>query len=491
MQRTRRLGATVAIGLLAVGPALPAWGDGDADPAVDRGSASAFESFEVQAQSQAAAGYLFAVGDEEDRLAGARVGVAKPADVYALAAAFQRGLAAGYFYAAVLGSSAGGGAGVAPEPPPGETRALYPSEPRESTWEGPVTAGAKGPVVDGRSAAKATDAPTGDAALELQGLTVPGQLVVEGGRIGSRGAPVVAGIEGESVSVLSGLTIGTNLRIETLTSRAYGLVPAVGGDPTGTASTVVEGATVNGTPVRITHAGLELADQRPAEAPKAQMMDQVRQALAADNIEDVRLDEAAAVPQTSGVRATAGVLRVIYRNRSFGASNPQGFSGGGFELGGATVSVTAHRPASAPTAAPTEAAQNPPPTAGSEAAATAVSDSGSPPTSHAVEAAFPAAAFATTTETAAVTGPTDAWAPPPWDVAVAPSASDGAIAGAPGAPIARLVSAGSTGPAGADQSTARWTGVAFLLFGSIPLWVVLVFRLARPTTLPAPSRKGF
>jgi hypothetical protein len=461
MESTRRLACCATVCLLALGGTVPAWGD-SGDPAAGGDPAVAFDSFEVQAQSQAAAGYLFAVGDEENRLAGARVGVAKPADVYALAAAFQRGLAAGYFYAAVLGRSAAGGAGVAPEPPPGETRGLYPSEPRESTWEGPVTAGAEGPVVDGRSEAKATATPTGDAALELHAVTVPGQLVIEGGRIGSRGAPVAAGIEGESVSVLSGVTIGGGLRIETLTSRAYGLVPAAGGDPTGTASTVIEGASVNGTPVRITHAGVELGDQTPAGAPKAQLMAQIRQALAADNIEDVRLVEAAADPQTDGVRVSAGVLRVIYRNTTFGASNPQGFSGGGFELGGATVSVTARRSATGPA-----------------------------PATRSTEPAPPAAAFTTTTLTAAATGPTDPPMTAPWRPAVAPPAR--AVATAPtdrGATVTRLVPAASTGRGDSDRNTARWTGVVFLLLGSIPLGVVLAFRLARPTTRPTSSRKG-
>lgn len=478
----RRLSAATAAALLALAGAVPAWGDtgpvdGDgADPA------AAFDSFEVQAQSQAAAGYLFAVGDEENRLAGARIGVAKPPDVYALAAAFQRGLAAGYFYAAVLGRSAAGGAGVAPEPPPGETRGLYPSEPRESTWEGPVTAGADGPVVDGRSEAKATARPTGHAALALQGVTVPAQLVVEGGRIESRGAPVAAGVEGESVSVLSGVTVGSGLRIETLTSRAYGLVPAATGDPVGTASTVVEGASVNGTPVRITHAGLELGDQTPAEASKAQLMTQIRQALAADNIEDVRLDEATAVPQTDGVSVSAGVLRVIYRNPTFGASNPQGFSGGGFEIGGATVSVTARRSRSAP--APTSEPVR------DSVPEPAPSDAAGPP--EPITSARPAAESPVTSAASLAEPP----APLP-SVASAPVASAGVTTstvaatpsvGAP--PTTRVRPAASTARVDADRNVARWTGVAFLLFGSIPLGVVLAFRLARPTSPPVSSRKG-
>ena len=476
MGRMRRLGGCATVGLLALSGAVPAWGDGGADPAAGGDPAAVFDRFEVQAQSQAAAGYLFAVGDEENRLAGARVGVAKPADVYALAAAFQRGLAAGYFYAAVLGRSAAGGAGVAPEPPPGETRGLYPSEPRESTWEGPVTAGAKGPVVDGRSEAKAKATPAGDAVLELHGLTVPDQLVVEGGRIGSRGAPVAAGIEGESVSVLSGVTIGTSLRIETLTSRAYGLVPAAGGDPTGAASTVVEGATVNGTPVRITHAGLEVGDQTPAEAPKAQLMAQIRQALAAENIEDVRLDEAVTVPQTDGVRVSAGVLRVIYRDPTFGASNPQGFSGGGFEIGGATVSVTARRTATTSTAAPAE-------TASPEAASSEPVHAASPTVSSPAPQPTPVAhsdATAADTPRTATTYKADAISLSEPDSMTLPSA---------GSPTTTLTVA-STGPPDADRSTARWTGVVFLLLGSVPLWVVLAFRLARPTPPPALSRKG-
>ena len=478
MESMRRLACCATVCLLALGGTVPAWGD-DGDPAAGGDSAAAFDSFDVQAQSQAATGYLFAVGDEENRLAGARVGVAKPADVYALAAAFQRGLAAGYFYTAVLGHSAGGGAGLAPEPPPGETRGLYPSEPRESTWEGPVTAGAEGPVVDGRSEAKATAAPTGDAALELHAVTVPGQLVIEGGRIGSRGAPVAAGIEGESVSVLSGVTIGAGLRIETLTSRAYGLVAAAGGDPTGTASTVVEGASVNGTPVRITHAGVELGDQTPADAPKAQLMAQIRQALAADNIEDVRLVEAAAVPQTDGVRVSAGALRVIYRNTTFGASNPQGFSGGGFELGGATVSVIARRSAPASTAPPEETASP----------AVAPSESILEPPSRTVPSPAVLPSPLTPPESPeAVRADTSTAASLEAGMLALPERTATALPVA--ASPATTLTVASTGAADSDRNTARWTGVAFLLLGSIPLWVVLAFRLARPTTRPASPRKG-
>src|SRR5262249_29843298 len=63
------------------------------------------------------------------------------------------------------------------------------------------------------------------------------------------------------------------------------------------------------------------------------------------NIQDVRLDETTVKPgeTSTAIQVTAAMLRVSYINNEFGQSNPQGFRGGGFELGGATINVTASR----------------------------------------------------------------------------------------------------------------------------------------------------
>src|SRR5205085_9593782 len=123
----------------------------------------------------------------------------------------------------------------------------YPAEPQEATVEGPVTAGAKGPVVDGRFSAKATDTPTGRADSAVSNLDVPGQLHVDHAVVSSHTEPAEGGIGAESVSVLYGVTVGP-LHIETMVSRAYGFVSAAPGQPRAIATTVVDGTTVNGTP---------------------------------------------------------------------------------------------------------------------------------------------------------------------------------------------------------------------------------------------------
>jgi len=320
----RRLFVTIlSAALLGLG-ALPV--HADEGPALN---SDAFESFDVYAQAQAARGTMFAVGGtegESERLVGAKVEVSKPASVYCIAAAFQRGLAAGYTYGAVLGRSAAGGKGIAPEPPPGEAIALYPSEPREMQWEGPLTQGAKGSVIDGRTYAKALDVPAGRAGISLQHIDA-GQLVIDHAVTASRAEPTADGLQVESTSTVEGITLGgTALKIDRIVSRAYGLMPAVSGDPKGEGSTIVTGARVNGVPVEITSGGIVVGDQKPQGGDqKSQTVKQVAESLAKANIKDVRLDETAIKPGDDGksIQVTAAVLRVSYVNEEFGASNPQ------------------------------------------------------------------------------------------------------------------------------------------------------------------------
>jgi len=125
-----------------------------------------------------------------------------------------------------------------------------------------------------------------------------------------------------------------------MVSRAYGFVSAAPGAPKGIASTVVEGATVNGTPVQLTDKGVVVGDRA---APGAQ--DQVNAALTQAGFTDIRLVPSLAAPgdDNESVQAVTGTLRVVHRDQKFGASNPQGFSGGGFSVGGAEVRVLGHR----------------------------------------------------------------------------------------------------------------------------------------------------
>jgi len=323
--------ATVAFGLMS-----PAGGAGT-------GGFHGFTSFDAVAQAQAATGYLFMVGDEEDRLAGARATInGPPAGSLNIAAAVQRGVLAAYTYGSI-GKPESGEGGTLPEPPPGEANGLYPAEPRESTWQEPVTASAAGPVVDGRFTARASEDPTGFAEVVLSRLDVPGQLTVAHGVIRSRTAPAPGGVEAESISELFGVVIGP-LRVESLTSRAWAFVAAGSDDVRTAVSTVVHGATVDGVPVRITNRGVELADGTMGESEKAELAGRVRDALAGASVNDVRLVDTSSVSKDpSSARADAGALRIVGRDDALGYANPQGLSGGGFEVGGASVSIVTRR----------------------------------------------------------------------------------------------------------------------------------------------------
>jgi hypothetical protein len=307
--------------------------------AAEESVVTGFTGIQTHAQGQAATGYFFAVGEEENRLVGALSEINNPpAGSKNIAAFIQRGVAATYTYGLVGGGGPGQN-GKLPDPPPGEAGAFYPANPQEAGFQGPVTTGANGPVVDGRFHAKASDTPTGRADAAVTSVEVPGQLAIGQVIVVSHTEPSEGGIAAESISVLHGITVGP-LHIETMVSRAYGFVSAAPGAPKGIASTVVEGATVNGTPVQLTDKGLVVGDQA---APGAQ--DQVNTAITQAGFADIRLVPSLAAPgeNNESVQAVTGTLRVVHRDQKFGASNPQGFSGGGFSVGGAEVRVLGHR----------------------------------------------------------------------------------------------------------------------------------------------------
>jgi hypothetical protein len=338
----------LTIGLVAAVVLLGAGGPAGADESTDSQSpGSAFSTFSVFGQSQVATTWLYAVGEEEEHIAGAMVAVDKPENVAAVAAAFQRGTAAGYTYGATVGggSNAGaGGKGIAPEPPPGEADGQYPSSPDQMTWEGTLTSGAKGTVIDGRAHAKATGAPSGVAQFTLQQLDVAGQLTVKHAVTASRGAPTAAGLEGESTSLLRGITIGNTIKIDTLISTTSALMPATSGETKAAGRTVVQGASVNGVPVEIGDTGIRISDQGQGTAQKGQLDDQLAKGLASANIEDIRLARATTKKGDDGsVRIDAPSLVIKYRDKVVAANNPQGFSGGGLGLGGAALSLQGER----------------------------------------------------------------------------------------------------------------------------------------------------
>ncbi len=338
----RRVIVAIAAGILVLA-GMPA--HGEEDPAFK--FSEKFADFDLAGQAQLATGCAFIAAVECDRLIGAQVQVTKPSTVFALASVFQRGLATSYAWGSSIGGGAGsgsGGKGIIPTFP-GEAVGLYPSEPREGTFAGPVTTAANGAVVDGRAHAKATEAPSGSAIFELQHVDVPEQLTVEDGVVFSRGGPVEQGVDVESMSVLENLVIAKVLKIRSLTSRAYGLIPGEPGEAQGVGYTSIEGASVNDTPVEITEKGITLGEQTQGEAEKDEAQAQLRQALAAASIEDIRLTQATAVPGEDGqsIEVKSGLLQVVYNNKEFGAANPQGFSGGSFEVGGANVEIAARR----------------------------------------------------------------------------------------------------------------------------------------------------
>jgi hypothetical protein len=469
------IGAWAAAVLLA-----GAWPANAEDPT----PVAAFDTFSILAQSQMATSYLYAVGDEEGRFAAAKASVDKPENVLAIAAAFQRGTAAGYTYGATVGggSNAGaGGKGIAPEPPPGEADGQYPSKPAEMTWEGPVTAGAKGPVIDGRAHAKATDTPSGTADFKLSHFDVPNTLTVQQAVSTSRGEPVDAGLEGESVSVLRDITIGSALKIDSMISRAYGLIPVAPGDTKAIGFTIVQGATVNGATVQIDHTGIRVSDQAQGTDQKAELDEQLAKGLASANIEDIRLAQAKIVPGDGGkVVIDAGSLVIKYRDKQLASSNPQGFAGGGFALGGALLSLEGHR-AEAPAAeepstqeAPPTASATTPPDQGSSAPATTATGL-VPPEPQAgagrsapdlFSAASPLNELARSDDPAGASGLT---------VAASPGLSAAPPSNLPHVLVAQPTAASLTRLRDSD-----WVGAIYLGLVAVPLLVLVGFRLAHP-----------
>jgi hypothetical protein len=341
------LSAAVAVGLFALLPPVgaedfgpPEAGGGEAGGAAQPGFFG-FQQLTTVGQGQIATGYFFAIGDEVNRLVGARSEIdGPPVNARTVAAFVQRGVGATYVYGVAGGP--GGTSGALPDPPPGEAPGYYPTTPHESTFSGPLSAtinGGQARTVDGRFHSKAEEGAAGSADAAVTQVDVPGYFTVEQAVVNSRGAPVAAGVEAESVSVLRGLTVGP-VHIDSLTSRAYGFVPSAPGDPKGEATTIVEGATVGKVPVHITDHGIVVADKSDPSAAKA-----VRDALKAAGLSDVRLLNSLTAPSDDKqrVQAQAGGLAVIHEDPEFGAKNPQGFEGGGFALGGAEVSVSGRR----------------------------------------------------------------------------------------------------------------------------------------------------
>jgi hypothetical protein len=334
----RLIGVAVAVPV-ALLTLLPPVGAADElappPPASDAGGFHGFGSFDTHAQGQVATLTAFLNAFREDnRLVGAVSEInGPPANARNIAALVQRGQAATFIYGVIGGP--GGARGSLPDPPPGEAAAFFPSGPPESSFNGPITGAGVPQVVDGQFHAKATEFPTGRSEGAVTKLVDPGYFTVEQATVVSHTEPGDAGVTAEAVSVLRQVAVGP-LLIQSLVSRAYAFVPATG-DPKGIAFTVVEGATVNGTPVQVTDRGIVAADQAN---PLGQ--EQINQAMANAGFPQVRLLPSIAKPgdDHGSMSSTAGVLEVVKQDEKFGASNPQGVAGGGFSIGGAEAVIT-------------------------------------------------------------------------------------------------------------------------------------------------------
>jgi hypothetical protein len=342
VKRRILLAAVVPMALLSLLPAVKA--GADLGPPAEAGGGEngfhGFAGFDTHAQSQVVTltGFLNAFR-EDNSLVGVLSEInGPPANSRNIAAFFERGKGATFVYGVIGGP--GGGRGTLPDPPPGEANAFYPTDdpPYEMTWSGPITGAGIPQVVDSRFHAKASEVPTGRAEGAVTALTDPHYFSIGQATAVSHTEPADGGVSAESVSVVHQLQVGP-LLIQNIVSRAYAFVPT-SGDPKGIATTVIDGAKVGDIPVQITDKGIVVADKtNPLGQQKVN--DSMREA----GYPEVQLipSVAKAGDDGSSVTANAGTLQFVKQDEKFGASNPQGFSGGGFSIGGAQAIVSARR----------------------------------------------------------------------------------------------------------------------------------------------------
>jgi hypothetical protein len=334
--------AVVPMALLSLLPAVEA--GADLGPPAEAGGGDngfhGFAGFDTHAQSQVVTltGFLNAFR-EDNSLVGALSEInGPPASSRNITALFQRGKGATFVYGVIGGP--GGGRGTLPDPPPGEANAFYPTDdpPYEMTWSGPVTGLGFPQVVDSRFHAKASDVPTGRTEGAVTALVNPNYFTIGQATAVSHTEPADGGVASEAVSVVHQLKVGP-LLIQNIVSRAYAFVPT-SGEPKGIATTVIDGAKVGDTPVQITDKGIVVADKTNPLGQEA-----VNKQMADAGYPDVRLIPSVAKAGDDGasVSSTAGTLEFVKHDEKFGASNPQGFSGGGFSIGGAEAFVNTRR----------------------------------------------------------------------------------------------------------------------------------------------------
>jgi hypothetical protein len=342
VKRRILLAAVVPMALLSLLPAVKA--GADLGPPAEAGGGDngfhGFAGFDTHAQSQVVTltGFLNAFR-EDNSLVGALSEInGPPANSRNITALFQRGKGATFVYGVIGGP--GGGRGTLPDPPPGEANAFYPTDdpPYEMTWAGPVTGLGFPQVVDSKFHAKASEVPTGRAEGAVTLLTNPSFFSIGQATVVSHTEPVEGGVAAEAVSVVHELKVGP-LLVQNIVSRAYAFVPT-SGDPKGIATTVIDGAKVGDTPVQITDKGVVVADKTNPLGQEA-----INKRFAEAGYPQVRLIPSVAKTGDDGssVSSTAGTLEFVKQDEKFGASNPQGFSGGGFSIGGAEAFVNTRR----------------------------------------------------------------------------------------------------------------------------------------------------
>ncbi|HET9772761.1 MAG TPA: hypothetical protein VFS16_17835, partial [Acidimicrobiia bacterium] len=343
MRRLFIMAVAVPMALLALLPSVEAQELGPPPEAGSSGGAGGdgfhgFQGFDTHAQAQVATltGYLNAFREDNSIVGAVSEVNGPPVSSRNITALVFRGKGATFVYGVIGGQ--GGGRGTLPDPPPGEANAFYPSGPFEGTWTGPITGLGVPQVVDSRFHAVATETPTGRTEGAVTALNNPGYFTVGQATVVAHTEPVEGGVAAESVSVVHQFEAGP-LLIQNVVSRAYAFVPT-SGEPKGIATTVVEGATVAGTPVQITDKGIVVADNK-----NPLQQEQVNKAMADAGFEQVRLLPSVAQPNEDGssVTTAAGTLEFVKKDEAFGASNPQGFSGGGFSIGGADAFVNTRR----------------------------------------------------------------------------------------------------------------------------------------------------
>jgi hypothetical protein len=339
VKRLLTMAAVVPLALLAILPPVAADELGPPAPSGDDGGGfHGFGSFDTHAQAQIATltGFLNAFREDNSLVGTVSEINGPPANSRNIAAFFERGRGATFVYGVIGGP--GGARGTLPDPPPGEANAYFPTDPPEMTWSGPVTGAGFPQVVDSRFHAKATADPTGRADGAVTALSDPGYFTAGQAAAVSHTEPVEGGVAAEAVSIVHQLQVGP-LLIQNIVSRAYAFVPT-NGDPKGIATTVIDGAKVGDTPVQITDKGIVVADKTN---PLGQ--EQVNKAMRDAGYPEVQLLPSIAKPGDDGasVSSTAGTLEFVKQDEKFGASNPQGFSGGGFSIGGAAAVISTHR----------------------------------------------------------------------------------------------------------------------------------------------------